>query len=455
MKTTTLVLTLFIFINSFAADSLSSRKELIYRCLDMEKEAGFDVKEKSYLLLDTLLLKAGKRININDTLAKNYPENILKEIHSIMEEAGIEGDYNQNNPYKSLLSYSLQSKKFDCDKYSFVFLAVAERLNLPLYGVLLPSHMAIEWKDSSRSFYWETTDQSKRTKEEYIKQFAIQKYHQNQGMYLTPMSEEDLRLCFLYNRGLTFLMLRKYQLAQRDIEASANLKGIHPFIHYMKELCIHRTTIDKSTLRLLQDPDNDSARIERAKAYIQLRGVSNFQKALSDLNYVILMDPAHKNAHLWRGVSYMQLFMLGKLNNRHRNYKKALEDFNFVFAIDSNDYEVRFYKSILNRWARNYEEAIADIEIAISLQATEEAWLEKGNIFYNQKEFEKAIECYHKALEINPQYFKAIQCRGFAKLELEKKEDALEDFFQAYYQGIMPYSYFKKYSELRASYINQ
>lgn len=452
MKITAVVFTLLISINSFASDSLSSRREVIYQCLELEKEAGFDVEERNYLLLDSILLLAEKRINPKDTSVKNYPINILKEIHSIIEEVGIEGDYNQENPYKSLLCYSLESKKFDCDKYSFVFLAVAERLKLPLYGVLLPSHMAIEWKDSSYSFYWETTDQSKRSKEEYIKQFDIQKHHLDQQMYLAPMSAEDLKLCFLYNRGLTFLMLRKYQAAQKDIEASQGLKGIHPFVYYMKELCTHHTTIDKTSMLILRNPDNDSARIQRAKAYIQLKGSSNFQKALVDLNHILITHPVHKDAHLWRGVAYMQLFMLGKLSPANRNYKKALDDFNFIVSLDSNNYEVRFYRSILNRWARNYEESLKDIDQALFLHATKAAWVEKGNIFYNQKDFEKAIECYHKALNIDPEYFTAVQCRGFANLELKKNEDALEDFFQAYYEGIMPYSYFKKYSALKTRY---
>lgn len=447
-----LILFLFLILVCFnmeASDSITHRKEFLYRCLDMEKEAGYVVKESDYLLIDTLLLLAENRITSFDTTDKEYPKNLFKEVHKIMEEVGIEGDYDQSDPFKSLLSYSLQTKKFDCDKYSFIFIAIAERLQLPIYAVLLPSHMAVEWSDPKRSFYWETTDQSERTREEYIAQFGLNKFHFSQKMYLSRMTEEDLRLCFLYNRGLTSLMLGKYEQAEKDLDSSRHLEGIYPFIYQMKEICQNKTIVIASSRSLANTPEDHQTRLNRAKAYIHLKGPHNYRLALIDLNYILSSDPQHKEARMYRGIATMHQFILGRLKQGNKNYKKAREDFDVILKGDPENYQALVSRSILHRWARNYDSALDDIETALNIRKSDTAFAEKGNILYNRGDYMKAIECYNKALELNPKCYTAIQWRGFAKLELEKRDEAAEDFFEAYYHGIMPYDYFKKYTMIR------
>jgi tetratricopeptide (TPR) repeat protein len=418
----------------------------------MEKKSGFIVKEEEYILLDSILSSAEKRINPFDSTAKNYPLNIMLEMHKILEDLNIEGDYNQEDPYKNLLSYSLRTKKFDCDKYSFVFLAIGERLNLPLHAVLLPSHMAIEWADAKNNFYWETTNKTERTKDMYVDLFHLNKYHFNQKMFLSRISNEELRLCFFYNRGITNFMLSNYNQALQDLDSSSGLNGIHPFLHEMKLICKNQNIIHKTRVILLEHPNNDSLRLERAKAYINLKGIENFQLALNDLNSILSLNPNHLEAHLVRGIANLNLFMLGKLSTKNTKYKTALLDFNFVLLSDPTNYEALLNKSILNRWAREYEAALTDINQAISIKPSETALIEKGNIFYNQKKFEESITFYNKALEVNSKCIQAIQCRGFAKIELEKRDEATDDFFQAYYEGIMPYEYFKKLTMMRNDY---
>jgi tetratricopeptide (TPR) repeat protein len=438
-------------LHTFSIDSLG-RKELVYACLDMEKKSGFNVHEEEYLLLDSILNSAEKRINPKDSTQKNYPKNIMLEIHKILEDYNIVGDYDQEDAYKNLLSYSLRNKKFDCDKYSFVFLAIAERLNLPLYAVLLPSHMAIEWADSSHTFYWETTNKSERTKEIYVHTFHLNKYHFKQNMFLNRISKNDLTLCFKYNTGITNFMLGNYKEALHDFDSCHTLGGIHPYLHEMKVICQNKIIINKNQVLILEHPTYDSLRLERAKAYIELKGTENYTLALNDLNFIIVNNPSHSEAYVWRGIANMNLFMLGKLNLKNPKYKKSLEDFDFVLAIEPTNYNALLNKSILNRWARNYDSALQDIEKAIKVKKSEEALVEKGNIYYNQKKYQEAIDLYNEALAINEGCFHAIQCRGFANIELEKRDEAADDFFHAYYQGIMPYEYFQKLTMMRNDY---
>lgn len=50
----------------------------------------------------------------------------------------------------------------------------------------------------------------------------------------------------------------------------------------------------------------------------------------------------------------------------------------------------------------------------------------KGNEFYYKKEYQKAIECYEKALEIDPKYTDAWNNKGRSLYHLRKYKEALE-----------------------------
>lgn len=435
-----------------AADSSREKAGIIYFCLDMEKAAGFDVTESDYRILDTILALAEHRIHALDTAAPGYPQKVMKEIDAAIEEAGIRGDYSQTDPYKNLLSYSLRAKKFDCDKYSFVFLAVAKKMDLPLYAVLLPSHMAIEWSDDRHHFYWETTDKNEYSRDGYISRFGLNRFHFKEDMYLARIPDEQLKNCYRYNMGIAELMTGKYREAYLHFDSSKALKGIHPFLYEMQNICRHRMTIVKTTALLEENHTHDSARMARARAYTGLKGRENNDLAIIDLNLVLINDPSNKEARQWRGMAYLNNFILGRIRPSSPNFKKALSDFNFVLTYDSSNAEVHLGKSILYRWVGNYQEAEKEIEEALKVSPSARMLVEKGNIYYNRQLYQEAIALYDQALEKDPHCIEALQSRGFAYLELEKRDNAAEDFFQAYYHGLMPYEYFRKYTMMGTGY---
>lgn len=67
----------------------------------------------------------------------------------------------------------------DCDTVSFLYLSVAERLQLPLFLVVIPSrdrrpgHAFVRWREGTRHLNWETTDAAIRTDESYLKPWNI------------------------------------------------------------------------------------------------------------------------------------------------------------------------------------------------------------------------------------------------------------------------------------------
>jgi tetratricopeptide (TPR) repeat protein len=56
------------------------------------------------------------------------------------------------------------------------------------------------------------------------------------------------------------------------------------------------------------------------------------------------------------------------------------------------------------------------------------AWSEKGLSLHNLGNNEEAIECYNKALEIDPNYAKVWNDKGAILTDLAKHEEAIECF---------------------------
>jgi len=69
-------------------------------------------------------------------------------------------------------------------------------------------------------------------------------------------------------------------------------------------------------------------------------------------------------------------------------------------------------------------------KVSVSPKTAEE-WKERGVSFSISGEYEKAIECFDKAIELNPNLTKAYINRGNAYYYLEQYEKAIEDYNRA------------------------
>ena len=81
---------------------------------------------------------------------------------------------------------------------------------------------------------------------------------------------------------------------------------------------------------------------------------------------------------------------------------------------------------------KQYEKAIEDYNKAIELNPNDaEVYTNRGNPYYKLKRYEKAIEDYSKAIKLNPNDAVAYYNRGNAYDELKRYEKAIEDYSKA------------------------
>ena len=72
-------------------------------------------------------------------------------------------------------------------------------------------------------------------------------------------------------------------------------------------------------------------------------------------------------------------------------------------------------------------------------------WFKKGNALYDQDKYEEAIICYDKAIEIEPEHYKAWHNKGLSLHNQDKYEEAIicydkvlqikPEYFKAWFNG--------------------
>ncbi len=114
-----------------------------------------------------------------------------------------------------------------------------------------------------------------------------------------------------------------------------------------------------------------------------------------------------------------------------------------------------------------YDEAISCFERALEIDPTHQdakkyssyAWFNKGVFLYQKKYYYEAIACFDKAIEINPNYLIALNNKGWALNGLERYSEAIACFDKAininpnykeawYRKGIVFYNEYEYYKAL-------
>lgn len=138
--------------------------------------------------------------------------------------------------------------------------------------------------------------------------------------------------------------------------------------------------------------------------------------------------------HIARGIVYSML----------RNYESALEDFNKALKL-MPDYTVALMGKayamamLLHTDKDMRPQAVIDVydEVLRQNPMVVYAWFNKGNIYYENNDFDAAAACYDKAIEMNGELAEAWYNRGLARMQQGKRDEAFSDFSKAGELGVL------------------
>lgn len=156
----------------------------------------FDVK-KYLVKLDSMAVELKPRI------AGKNPEETICEINKyLFEEQGFKYKKGEN---KFFLNKVLDEKKGNCVGLSYLYLSLAERLGLPIYGCSTPEHFFVRWDDGKFIRNIETTARGEKTYTlSYMLSDNISEESIDKGVYLRKLSKKEVVGDVLSNRGVVF-----------------------------------------------------------------------------------------------------------------------------------------------------------------------------------------------------------------------------------------------------------
>jgi len=215
---------------------------------------------------------------------------------------------------------------------------------------------------------------------------------------------------------------------------------------------MNNTRLAKENLLVMEKrfPDNEKAFLKLAELYFL---VKQYQESITYINKSLKLDESQARAYHLKGNVYSESGDTSKAISsfqtaieQDNTYADAYYDLGVIYASRKNPLAFDYYANTLRvnpnhdqaRYARamlfqdlgQYDEAIEEYQAVIAKNSScDQCQYNLGAIYLEvKKDYQKAIELFSKAIELNPNYIEAYFARGFTYYQLKNKASAKADY---------------------------
>jgi len=256
------------------------------------------------------------------------------EIRDLIEEKGHTGSYKSvfvindylynelgfrtvkeaTDPNDLFMHSVLNNRRGYCLSLSILYLALGERLGLPLYGVVVPGHFFVRYDDGRIRFNIETTSGGAYQKDEhYLKKFPFPNRN-GEALYMQNLNKLQTLGCLFNNFGTVYLGINDIDSAQEALEKSVDINPSLAESHMnLGNVYLHKDRIDDAIYEYRRSieisPSNASSYHNLGNAYRQKKwhndAMGAYEKALK-------LDPNNVDTYLGLASVYLEIDMLSK-----------------------------------------------------------------------------------------------------------------------------------------------
>ncbi len=367
----------------------------------------------------------------------------------VRNELGFTTVKEAKNPDDLFLHTVIDNKRGYCLSLSILYLALAERLDIPLYGVVVPGHFFVRYENGRVRFNIETTSGGYPDDEYYIDKFKVPQG--DDSVYMQNLDKLQTLGCLFNNFGTAYIALDDMDSAQRAMELAVdinpnlgesrvNLGNIYlrkdrvedAIYEYRRALDINpaetmtynnlgnaytRKGWDNDALGAYQEairlePNNVEAYVNLASAYIKKK---MYVKAKRLLREAASLDPSRAGIYVKTGDMYFE----------KENYKKALEEYESALRIDRNSVAAHFGTALCYNKLDMPKNEIRSYEQILKIKPDSfGARVNLGNVYFNQKDYWRAIKEYKICTELDASNAEIFYHIAMAYSRLEKYEEA-------------------------------
>ena len=143
-----------------------------------------------------------------------------------------------------------------------------------------------------------------------------------------------------------------------------------------------------------------------------------YSEAIVQFTKAIALNPDLTEAHLERGISFHKL---GDLSN-------AIADLNRALELNPEQIKAYYYRGTAHAYLGNYQLAIEDFSKLIEINATANKYYNRGVIYYQTEEYEKAIADLTRVIAVEPEFTAAYYALGNSHYGLSNQEEAQKSY---------------------------
>lgn len=193
---------------------------IAYNALLLEQSVGMDVEATEFVWLDMFVDAVKRHIPPKTNYTKAEALAILNSIQRTLENWR-----DKQLSYHPSLHLSLRYKQFDCDINSLLFLTVAQQLDLPIYGIALPNHMIITWKDTQTTIYWETIEGKEKSLGFYQQKYplALDSTLLSRNFLFKPLHQKELVALLWFNIGQSYVNIQQLPYAVKYMRTAMDI----------------------------------------------------------------------------------------------------------------------------------------------------------------------------------------------------------------------------------------
>ncbi len=348
----------------------------------------------------------------------------------LFEELGFTAVADAKDPNDLFLHSVMDRRRGYCLSLSTLYLALGERLGLPLYGVVVPGHFFVRYDSRSIRFNIEcTAGGGQQNDKHYIEKFRVPARHDR--LYMENLTKKQTLGCLFNNFGVVYLETGqpKFALLALDLAARINPKlsearsnlsiALHgqgqneDALEQLKQALdnnpndpsVHRelgrayfkrkdyTLAQRSILRSLElDPEEPDTYVLHAEVYA---AQEQYRKARESLDEALRLDPKHAYAQIRLGHLFCTL---ENYQAAIRAYREAKHLDDTAFRLEANYWIANCYSELgwTDRAVQAYQDVLADQPASFI------AAYNLGQLYAQEQKFSQAIDYFKQAIEVNP-----------------------------------------------------
>jgi len=343
----------------------------------------------------------------NKLATATSPEEIVNAFRkTIHQEAGyrysdqVDAQGIPINPAELFLHGMLASKRGYCMNLSLLYLIIADRLDIPLYGVPLPNHFFVRYESGRTRINIEATDGGYTLPDSfYQKRFSLPE-PKSSIFFMRNIGKKSTLGAYFSNVGMVYYKSKQpetavfylnlsTQINPESIEAHNNLANIYSETQQMQKAILHYQ------LALKADPNNLSTLYNLGLAY---RQSSQPDKAIEAFLQVVQIDAFYGPGHQ----------ALVNLFQAKRQYFGALLHLKKLVQIDPRNFRTQIaIGKIYLRMGHNPLALKTFNRLRAQYPGKVEVLEPLAETFYRMDDFDHAIELYRYLIEHHPELLRA------------------------------------------------